>query len=248
MKVAITAFLIVGVLVGVLEKVSWAQALQNSTAQVVLPLQQLTVRTTRTLERPVVSIPRWYRAQARLEALQNEYAEALARTSELERLERENTQLRQLLESPSTERRTVAAPIVSYAVPTVAAGSQDGVQEGQLLYSNSTVVGRVAEVHERSAQVVLLTSKQSEPILAQTDTGEQGLLQGTGTQVIFTQVSITSQIPAGSSLTAVGQPGVPPGSFLGVTRQTTSRESEPVQTLLVDQLTSFYTTALIEIK
>ena len=248
MKYVWVGFIGVGILLSILQQIGWAALVQATTHPVVLPIQQKTLGILRSIEAPIVSVPRWYRSQARLAELQVQYSSALARISDVERLERENEELRKLLSSNTQVQRIIAAPIVSYSLPTIAAGSEAGVQEGQLVYSSGTVLGHVTKISPRSAQITLLSSKNAEPILAETDTGVQGIVKGTGTRIILTQVMTSDQLIPGSRITAVGQPGVPPGAFLGTVGQITSRSSEPVTTATVDQITSFYTAVLVEVQ
>lgn len=245
---ALRSFVVVGLSIVVLQLVGWTQPVQVVVRAGVAPVQLVSVQILQTLSAPVLSVPRWYRSQQRLEELQKNYAELQAQASQVERLERENEQLRTLLESSGARQSILAAPIVSYALPTIAAGSEHGVKPEQVVLSNGVLLGRVSSVSERMAQVVLLSSKQAEPILAETETGVQGLVQGTGSQVVFTQVQVADEVPFGSTLTAVGQPGIPPGAYLGTTANSVSRPSAPVQTFSVDQVVSFYSSAVVEVE
>lgn len=231
-----------------LQGVGWARPAQDVLSFMVQPVQVHALAVFTSATQPILSVPRWYRSQQRLQRLESEFAELQSTASKVAQLEKENAQLRTLLEAKGAIKGVLAAPIVSYAVPTIAAGSAEGVRTDQVVTSSGVVLGRVTAVSEHTAQVTLLNSTQVEPILAQTETGVQGLVQGTGRQVIFTQVQVSEEVPVGSKVTAVGQPGIPHGAFLGTTAGVVSSSSAPVQTVTLDQVVSFYTTALVEVE
>lgn len=245
---AVRSFIVACIVLVFIQGAGWAHPAQVAFRHSIQPVQIQTVQLFEYITQPALSIPRWYRSQQRLERLEAEFAQLQSQASKVAQLEKENAQLRAVLETKGTTQGVLAAPIVSYAVPTIAAGSVDGVREDQVVSSNGVVLGRVTAVSEHTAQVTLLNSTQVEPILAETETGVQGLVQGTGRQVVFTQVQVSEEVPVGSMVTAVGQPGIPQGAFLGTTAGVISSSSAPVQTVILDQVVSFYTTALVEVE
>lgn len=99
--------------------------------------------------------------EAKIEALQQELTAQQALTGRLEVLERENTQLRAMVNF-AKQQRGVAAPIVSssnsspYGTFLIGAGTLEGVAEGSIVLAGSEkgfVIGSVAEAGEHISLV-----------------------------------------------------------------------------------------------
>jgi cell shape-determining protein MreC len=127
-------------------------------------------------------------------------------------------------------------------------GSDDGVEVGNIVYISDVLVGRIVSVSRTQSQVALFSSRDAEPVLVQTASGAQGLLVGNGTRTLLTQIPVQVSITTGERLTTVGQQGIPPGQFIGVVASVSAPGTAPMQTALIDQLQSFYTVPLVEIR
>lgn len=203
----------------------------------------------RTLMAPYYRVRHVWNAAARVQDLELRTAEYLAQLSELQHLQRENQALRQLLENSdrTLEQRTIAAPISSYAVPMIAAGSAEQVASGDLVVAQNTLIGRVSEVSAHQAQVVLFSNSQSQPLLVETDKGVRGVVMGDDLSVLLTNVARDQQLAVGDRVVTVGQPGVRPGLFVGTVVALRTTETAPVQTAVVEQLVSFYEAPVVEV-
>lgn len=114
------------------------------------------------------AIAGYYRAGSRNAALEEEVRIARVRLAEAQAVEQENARLRAVLRlaSDDTEPVAVARLIGSTSssarrIAYVSAGARDGVRPGMPVISPRGLVGRVVEVGDRSAHVLLLTDSES---------------------------------------------------------------------------------------
>jgi cell shape-determining protein MreC len=185
--------------------------------------------------------------------LELRYAESAAQLGELENLRQENTELRRLLEdgqaTASTRvnhRRLVS--ILSYSQPVIAAGQEDGIQEGDLVFVSGVCVGRVKIVSEHQASVRLLN--EADPVgvlLAKTQSGATGIIKGTGTQILLTEVPIDVSVGIGERVETMGQVGVAGSMYLGRVQEIRRAEGSPTQSLVIDQGVSFFRSSVVEV-
>jgi len=208
------------------------------------------MQTATVLELPFFVLEQERENAAATAELKKSYAHALARLSELEAVEKENQALRAVITQTSgkVEKKRLAAPVLSYALTAVALGSDDGVQSGALVYIADVLVGRITTVSRDQAQVQLFSSRDAEPVLVITESGIEGLLVGTGKRTELTQIPIQAVVTQGERLTTVGQPGIPPGQFVGIVASVSQPATAPMQTAVIDQLQSFYAASLVEIR
>lgn len=239
----VVAFFAVTQLVGLN---SWAVA---RTQRFLHPLTEFHMVATRSF----VEIPFAFRQRSktarRIQDLEFRLSESYAQLSELATLQHENEQLRQLLGEKNTPiARIITAPIVSFAQPAIAAGSGEGVVPGQIVLVASTLVGRVSVVKQQQSTITLLSQTDSQPLLAQTESGVQGLVVGDGRRIIVTEVPLDSKLENGERLTTVGQPGVPGGIFIGRVEAVESSPASATKTIVVEQLVSIYDAVVVEVR
>ena len=246
----VVTVVIVVLSVFLLERVGWAALLRERTLQTFKPIVAFGMHSATVLEFPFYLLENEQRSAAEIHDLKRSYAYALARVSELETLEKENQALRALIsETKGTQqKKRLAAPVLSYALTGISLGSNDGVAEGALVYISDVLVGRVVEVSQSQSRVMLFSARESDPILVQTASGVQGLLVGSGKRAEVTQIPIQAVVQPGERLTTVGQLGVPPGQFVGLVASVSQPATAPMQTAVVDQLQSFYSASLVEIR
>lgn len=226
----------------------WKQLHETLQPNIAL-MQQPVVHFTQQMFQSATSIKRmWYAAQE-LQALEVQYSQTITQLQDVEQVRSENRALRALLENSdrTLQRVVVAAPIVSFAMPAVQIGSQDGVQVGSVVVGEGTVLGVLSEVSSTNSRVELLAQLQSKPILAQTATGVQGLVRGERGSIWLTEVPSDAQIAVGERVATVGQVGIPKGLLIGVVSSTYARPQDATMQIQVRQLVSFYTTPLVEI-
>lgn len=244
------AWLVICAGIIIVERVGWQVPLRQGVLKVLQPFQYFGMSVGQGLEFPL----RWIEGQQttadEVRTLKRSYAKALSELSELETLKKENESLRQIIEAEGTkaEKKVLAAPIISYSLTAIARGSEGGVKEGALVYVADTLIGRVTTVEENQSLVTLFSDPHSESVLVQTESGVQGLLVGKGKRLELTQIPVQAALQQGERITTLGQPGIPPGQFVGVVASVSQLQTAPVQTAVIDQLHSFYATSLVEVK
>lgn len=201
------------------------------------------------IEWPAVMAQKSINSARKVQMLEERYSEALAQLTDLKQLERENNQLKALLENSDREDRVViiSAPIVSQVGPTVGAGARDGVVVGDLVFVSRTLIGRVREVFPDYSEVDLIYQTDFQPLVAQTSDGYRGLVRGDGRRAIFTEVSPEETPLPESRLETVGQVGVDKGLFIGQVGRLLSSSADTVKTYQVIQHIDFYEANLVEI-
>jgi len=137
--------------------------------------------------------------------------------------------------------------VVSLAYPAVAAGSQSGVRQGEMVTFQNTLLGVITQVSEHQSRVALLTRKDSVPILAKTSSGMQGIVTGNGKQVILTEVPHGIELNKDERVVTVGQEGIRRDVLIGVIGAVITRPSAPTQTAIVQQQVSFFDAPAVEI-
>jgi len=145
------------------------------------------------------------------------------------RLEAENAAFRSLLSAKiETSSFVVAARVVADAggpfVRTVLlnAGRRDGVAKGQAVVNAEGMVGRIAEVGERSSRVLLLSDLNSRVPVVNERSGQRGVLAGDNSewpQLVF--LPNQAQVQPGDPIVTSGHGGLlPPGLPIGIVAST----------------------------
>lgn len=139
-------------------------------------------------------------------------------------LEAENKSLKDLLNvKVEPGYRTITARIMGDPGNTfvksllVSAGSKDGVQKGQAVLSGEGLIGRITDVGEQSARVLLITDVNSRvPILIE-DTRQHAVMAGSnGDTTYLKHLPPDGDVKDGSRIVTSGHGGVfPPGLAVG---------------------------------
>jgi len=141
------------------------------------------------------------------------------------RLEAENRSLRDLSHVASEDTVSfVSARVVADAGGTfvrsvlVMAGTRDGVAKGQSAITSEGLVGRVGEVGERSARVLLLTDLNSQVPVVLESSRERAILTGDNSErPKLTHLAVSARPQVGDRLMTSGHGGVfPPGLPVGI--------------------------------
>lgn len=233
-----------------IELVGWAEPVERTLGRMLTPLSEQAAYSVRVVLSPLGAMAHSYRSEVELSELRVQHGAALAKLTELERVEAENVALRQLIQNRHIDltERIVASAITSYVQPTISAGSEDGVRPGQLVGSNGVLLGRVRQVSERQSSVELLTSPNAEEqLLVVLESGSQGVIKGNGRFAVVTHVSRTAEIQLGERVITLGQPGVPAGVLVGVVGQLVHASTEPFTTVRLEQPQSFYSVSIVEV-
>jgi rod shape-determining protein MreC len=142
-------------------------------------------------------------------------------------LRQENSELRALLALPPLESwRVLVAPVLTRDPATwnlgfsIGRGAADGVTVGAVVMNGSSVLGRVSQVYERTAEVVTLASPACRFSVVVSGTAATGVLSGLGAfgtrstpmcQVDFLPRDL--QVPSGRDVVSSGLGGWMPGGL-----------------------------------
>ena len=162
-------------------------------------------------------------------ALREQQARLVQWQSVARQLEAENRALRDLLKfAPDRAASFVTARVVAdnggafVRSVLVAAGLRDGLRKGDAAVTGEGLVGRVAEVGERSARVLLLTDINSRIPVVIERSRDQGILAGDNSdnpRLLY--LSHGSQlVPGDRVVTSAAGGAFPPGLPVGVVKST----------------------------
>ena len=197
------------------------------------------------LSRPAAAIGGIGDSIKELAGLREENQRLKKRVAELEgwrskaaRLEAQNTAFRAMLNFvPDAPSRYVSARIVADSSSAfvrsvlINAGRAHGVRKGQAALASAGLVGRVADLGERSARVLLLTDFNSRiPVIVES-TRERAVLAGNNTaEPKLLYLPATAEIRVGSRIVTSGHGGVfPPGLPVGVVSSVTRAKDGAVR-------------------
>lgn len=244
-------FFVIIFLAALFEYVGWFAGMQAATQKVLQPLLSLNTQIAQKFSEPYQHFVFTSNKSKYLEQLEVQHAQALAELNELDTLREENEELRKLLgASDRTLEQTtiIGAPIVSLAYPAVGVGSRDGVQLGDMVLVDQVLVGTIDQVTEYQSRVSLLSRKRKNRILARTESGVEGVIDGDGKNVLLTHIPRNAVLADGERVMTVGQEGIEKNVLIGTIRNVENNPSDATQTLVVNQLVSFYEAVVVEVK
>lgn len=171
------------------------------------------------------SVESFFVVRAENDRLREENARLLRWMLMAQQLEVENATLRAQLDFiPGSAPRAITARVVAdtggafFHSLLINAGARHFVQRGQAVVSHGGLVGRVAEVGDRSARVLLLTDLNSRIPAIVESTGDRVIVTGDNTPwPTLTYLASNSPVSAGDRVLTSGHGGVfPPGLVIGV--------------------------------
>ncbi len=157
--------------------------------------------------------------------LRDENARLLQWQEVARRLEAENAQLRGLVKfAPESALRYVSARVIANSGGGFArnvlvdAGSRDGVARGQAALTGEGLAGRVAEVGERAARILLVTDLNSRIPVVFDESRHRAVMAGDNSdQPRLLYVPANVEVKVGERIVTGGAGGVfPPGLPVGV--------------------------------
>jgi rod shape-determining protein MreC len=157
--------------------------------------------------------------------LRDENARLLAWREAAARFERENARLRNLLHVTGEPVTTfVSASVVGESASTffrtmlLNAGARDGVEKGQAAVASEGLAGRVMEVGQRSARVLLVTDLNSRIPVMLEQSRTRAILAGDNTEMPRLEyLPSSAQVSPGDRIITSGHGGgVPAGIPVGV--------------------------------
>jgi len=169
--------------------------------------------------------------------LREENARLLQWQEVAHRLMNENAELRSLAKlAPEKPLFQVSGQVIADAGGAFArtvlinVGRGEGVARGQAAMTGEGLIGRVVEVGERAARVLLLTDLNSRIPVAIEESGEHAVLAGDNSeQPKLLYVSSKSALKVGARIVTQGSGGVfPPGLPVGVIASTPAPSGEEV--------------------
>ncbi|MGE0116655.1 MAG: rod shape-determining protein MreC [Dongiaceae bacterium] len=202
-----------------------AERARGAAADVMAPILDLLSRPSASAAQAIDSVRELARLREENAQLKAEYARLLQWQTVARRLDYENDQLRGLLKlAPDPRARFVTARVVGGSGGAfvrsilVAAGSREGVRKNQAVITGEGLVGRVTEVGERAARVLLLSDINSHIPVFVERTRERAVLFGNNSnrmQLRYLPVDRAAMV--GDRIVTSGHGGTfPPGLPVGM--------------------------------
>lgn len=161
------------------------ERLRTAVTDAVTPVLELVVEPVQAFERMMAEFRELAELRQINADLRQENERLMAWHHKARQLEAQNGRLRSLLNlPPEPGARFVTARVIGDSGGAfvrsvlVAAGSRDGIAEGHAALSGEGLAGRVAEVGERAARVLLITDLNSRIPVTIGASGERGVLAG----------------------------------------------------------------------
>lgn len=234
----------------IMELIGVVKPLQQLYGLVTQPLAIISSGLTYKLNTGILRTRELWNATNELALTKKENAILMAEVSQLELVRKENQALKLLIGadsqvgSSSTKKRF--ATIIGYASPTITFENATLVP-GSLVLSQGTLLGFVDEVVNNQASVVLLSSRQTKPLLVRSESGVEGIITGNNRSIIITDIPKDVQPKSGERLVTAGQEGVPASIFVGTISEVVESPTSPVLSFVVNQTVSFFNSTLVEI-
>ena len=199
--------------------------LRITVADAAAPILQAVAQPIATAATGVRNIEAVFAVYSENQGLRDENARLLQWQEVARRLEAENTRLRSLVKfTPESPVRDVAARVIGNSGGAFArnvlvnAGSGEGVARGQAAATGEGLVGRIAEVGDHSARVLLVSDLNSRIPVVLDDTRERAVMAGDNSdqpRLLYLRANAAAKV--GERIVTGGAGGVfPPGIPVGV--------------------------------
>src|SRR5262245_1213553 len=226
-RIALAGFVLIAVGLVAMERSSpelTSQA-RGAASDLVAPILNLLSEPAAATARTIDSVRELARLREENAALRNEVARLLQWQTVARRLDAENQELRALENlAPDPRVKFVSARVVGGSGGAfvrsvlIAAGTRDGVRKNQPAITGDGLIGRVTEVGNRSARVLLLTDINSRvPIYVERTRARAVMVGDNSDQMLLNYLLPGADIVVGDRIVTSGQGGVfPPGLPVGV--------------------------------
>ncbi|HEX7968857.1 MAG TPA: rod shape-determining protein MreC [Stellaceae bacterium] len=205
------------------------ERLRVGVADAASPILQAVAQPIATAAAGVRNIQAMFGVYQENQRLHEENARLLQWQEVARRLEAENAQLRGLVRfAPENAVRYVSARVIGNSGGGFArnvlvnAGSRDGVARGQAAVTGEGLAGRVTEVGERAARILLLTDLNSRIPVVLEDSRQRAVMAGDNSdepRLLYVPANV--QVKVGERIVTGGAGGVfPPGLPVGVVAST----------------------------
>jgi rod shape-determining protein MreC len=202
-----------------------AEGARGAAADVMAPILDLLSRPSASAAQAIDSVRELGRLREENARLKAEQVRLLQWQTVARRLDHENQGLRELLNlAPDPKARFITARVVGGSGGAfvrsilVAAGSRDGVRKNQAVITGEGLVGRVSEVGDRAARVLLLSDINSHIPVFVERTRERAVLFGDNSSLMelrYLPADLTARV--GDRIVTSGHGGTfPPGLPVGV--------------------------------
>lgn len=233
------------------EFVGWFDGVRTFGQKYAVPVSTFNTRVVERLLDPYEHFIFTFNKSRYLEQLEEKHAQTLAQLTELDQLRLENEELKKLLgagDRKLDQKTIIGAPIVSLAFPAVGVGSADGVVANDMVLINDVLIGTIDVVTEYQSKVSLLSSRRKNRILARTESGVEGVIDGDGRNVLLTHIPRSIEVQEDERVMTVGQEGIEKNIFIGIIQKIDHSPSDATQTFVIQQFVSFYSAVLVEVK
>ena len=232
-RIALAGFVLIAVGLVAMERSSpelTSQA-RGAASDLVAPILNLLSEPAAATARTIDSVRELARLREENAALRNEVARLLQWQTVARRLDAENQELRALENlAPDPRVKFVSARVVGGSGGAfvrsvlIAAGARDGVRKNQPAITGDGLIGRVTEVGNRSARVLLLTDINSRvPIYVERTRARAVMVGDNSDQMLLNYLLPGADIVVGDRIVTSGQGGVfPPGLPVGVVTSNSS--------------------------
>ena len=201
------------------------ERLRVTMADAAAPILQIVAQPIATAASGVRNIEAIFAVYNENQRLRDENARLLEWQEVARRLESENARLRGLVKfTPEAPVRDVAARVIGNSGGAFArnvlvnAGSREGVARGQAAATGDGLVGRIAEVGDHSARILLVSDLNSRIPVVLDDTRERAVMAGDNSdQPRLLYLRANAAVKVGERIVTGGAGGVfPPGIPVGV--------------------------------
>ncbi len=201
------------------------ERLRVTVADAAAPILQAVAQPIATAATGVRNVEAVFSVYSENQRLRDENARLLQWQEVARRLGAENTRLRGLVKfTPESPVRDVAARVIGNSGGAFArnvlvnAGSREGVTRGQAAATGEGLVGRIAEVGDHSARVLLVSDLNSRIPVMLDDTRERAVMAGDNSdQPRLLYLRANAAVKVGERIVTGGAGGVfPPGIPVGV--------------------------------
>lgn len=201
------------------------ERLRITVADAAAPVLQAVAQPIATAASGVRNVEAMFSVYSENQRLRDENARLLQWQEVARRLESENARLRGLVKfTPEAAVHDVAARVIGNSGGAFArnvlvnAGSRDGVTRGQAAATGDGLVGRIAEVGDHSARVLLVSDLNSRIPVVLDDTRERAVMAGYNSdQPRLLYLRANAAVKVGERIVTGGAGGVfPPGIPVGV--------------------------------
>jgi len=162
---------------------------------------------------------RYYRTgTSRIVNLENQLAEALATQVKVETLQKENSDLRAMVNAPMPKDwNYIVAPVLGLQNQelVLGVGLADNVQVGDTVVYKEVLVGTIKTVSQRQSRVLLTTAPSSKVAVTVSNQNLDGLVAGTGEGLKLLQVLQSATIQTGQIVVSSGLDSIQPKLVVG---------------------------------